>query len=407
MSSTDSVRNAAASQGLLFAALALAVFAGAASMRIMDALLPAVARQYGESIGTTSMTITAYALSYSGCQLFYGPLGDRLGPYVIVSWTAMLSAGAALCCAWAPSLAWLVFCRFIAGGIAAAIGPLALMWVGHVTSVAERPVIVARMTSASILGTTLGQVSGGLFGQLLDWRASFVMIALLFTSAGIILARAGAGRSEARGIGRVVQMKSDHAGTSYHHLFLRPGVRRTLLWVGLEGFATYMSLTYAATILQRQLAIGLASTGVIVGFFGVGGVAFALLARHFMRWWPASRRAVLGGTLAAMGLGLMILVHSPVSAAICMFGTGLGFFALHNILQVRATHMAPDAPGTAISLFAATFFLAQAIGAVLGGWGFDRFGPTPSCAASAAILFGLGIAVGCAVKRCQDTEASR
>jgi MFS transporter, YNFM family, putative membrane transport protein len=158
---------------LVLAVLGLAVFAGAASMRILDALLPSVARQFGQSIGTTSMTITAYALSYGCCQFFYGPLGNRIGPYRIVCWAAALSAGVALCCAFAPSLPWLILMRLIAGGIAAAIGPLALTWISHATPTHDRPVVVARMSSASILGATVGQVSSGLIGQAVGWRASF------------------------------------------------------------------------------------------------------------------------------------------------------------------------------------------------------------------------------------------
>lgn len=402
MSSTGSAKTPATSQILVLAALALAVFAGAASMRILDALLPAIATQYGQSIGTTSMAITAYSLSYSGCQLFYGPLGDRLGPYRIVTWSAILSVVAALCCALAPSFNWLVFSRLMAGGIAAAIGPLALTWVGHATSLAERPVVLARMSSASILGSIVGQVSSGFFGQLLDWRASFILTALLFGSAGAVLAGAGFRRSEVRSVGRI-QIEHGHAVRSYH-LLLRHTVRSTLVWVGIEGLAAYMSLTYAATMLQRQLAIGLASAGLVIGFFGLGGIFFALFAQNFVSWWPSDRRAILGGTLAAVGLALLILARTPVSAAICMFCAGLGFFTLHNTLQVRATSMAPDMPAAAVSLFAATFSLAQAIGAALGGWAYDRFGPSLSCGASATMLFGLGMAISRADKRCRAVE---
>ncbi len=394
MGSTDSARKDAAPQGLglVFAALALAVFAGAASMRILDALLPAVALQYGQSVGTASMAVTAYALSYSGSQVFYGPLGDRLGPFRVVYWTTLLSAGAALSCALAPSLSWLVVCRFIAGGIAAAIGPLALTLVGHATSNAERPLVLARMTSASILGMTVGQMNGGLLGQFFDWQAGFVFTALLFAGAAMILARIGARRPDVREIGRIVQGESGQGGRSCR-LLRRPAVRTTLIWVGLEGLAGYMSLTYAAAMLQRQLEIGPAGAGVVVGFFGVGGIAFALFSRRFLRWWSSDLRAVLGGSLAAIGFGLAIVVQTPVSAAACMFCIGLGFFALHNILQVRATCIAPDAPSATVSLFAATFVLAQAVGAALGGWAFDFFGPSFSFVVSAAVFLGLGLSV--------------
>ena len=92
--------------------LATAILAGAASMRILDTLLPDIAKYYGRSVGSTGAAVTAYAISYSGCQLLYGPAGDRIGPYRIITLAAVLSAVAALGCALAPSFTWLVALRF-------------------------------------------------------------------------------------------------------------------------------------------------------------------------------------------------------------------------------------------------------------------------------------------------------
>ena len=119
-----------------------------------------------------------------------------------------------------------------------------------------------------------------------------------------------------------------------------------------------------------------------------------LIARHLIRGLAESRRAVLGGALLGVGFMLLTLVRSPSIAGAALFILGLGFFMLHNVLQVRATHMAPDAPGTAISLFAATFFFAQALGAMIGGWAFDHLGSSLSCRSSAIVLAGLGASIG-------------
>ena len=396
MSSTAPENHEATSYRLVFGALALAVFAGAASMRILDALLPTIAHQSGRSIGTTSMAVTGYALSYSGCQLFYGPLGDRLGPYRLISWTALLSAAAALTCAAAPSLAWLIVFRVIAGGIAAGIGPLALTWVGHATSLAERPLIIARNSSASILGATVGQIGSGIIRQFDHWRSVFLLCALLFAIAGVALAWMGGRFSDIKDVGRVIDLQRGESMA--RRLLTRPVVIRTLSWVALEGLAVYMTLTYASSMLQRRLSIDIADAGLVVSLFGIGGVAFALLASHVLKWWSSAHRAALGGVLAAVGFGLLLLVQMPLSAAACMFCAGFGFFALHNVLQVLATHMAPDAPGAAVSLFAATFFLAQAVGGAIGGWSFDHIGRGASCGASAAILLGLGLSVSSATR---------
>ena len=45
---------------------------------------------------------------------------------------------------------------------------------------------------------------------------------------------------------------------------------------------------------------------------------------------------------------------------------GLGFFMMHNTLQVHATQMAPDSRGTGIAAFAVGLFSGQSTGVAVG-----------------------------------------
>ena len=56
---------------------------------------------------------------------------------------------------------------------------------------------------------------------------------------------------------------------------------------------------------------------------------------------------------------------------------GLGFYMLHNTLQTNGTQMAPDSRGLAISLFAISLFIGQAVGVSLAAPVMDRFGARP------------------------------
>ena len=56
---------------------------------------------------------------------------------------------------------------------------------------------------------------------------------------------------------------------------------------------------------------------------------------------------------------------------------GFGFFLVHNTLQTNATQMAPDARGSAVSLFAFCLFMGQAAGIALLGLVLDRAGYIP------------------------------
>ena len=59
--------------------ISLAAFCSMASMRVCDPMLVSLAREFSVTTGDASAVIAAFAVSYGALQLFYGPLGDRLG----------------------------------------------------------------------------------------------------------------------------------------------------------------------------------------------------------------------------------------------------------------------------------------------------------------------------------------
>jgi len=68
-------------------------------------------------------------------------------------------------------------------------------------------------------------------------------------------------------------------------------------------------------------------------------------------------------------LALLVVAYSPQWWSIlpaCLF-FGLGFYMLHNTLQINATQMAPERRGAAVAAFASCFFLGQSTGVALGG----------------------------------------
>jgi predicted MFS family arabinose efflux permease len=65
---------------------------------------------------------------------------------------------------------------------------------------------------------------------------------------------------------------------------------------------------------------------------------------------------------------------------------GMGYYTMHGTLQTRATELAPQARGTAISLFAFFFFLGQATGPQLLGSVLKLHGY-----AAAFIVAGIGL----------------
>jgi predicted MFS family arabinose efflux permease len=71
-----------------------------------------------------------------------------------------------------------------------------------------------------------------------------------------------------------------------------------------------------------------------------------------------------------------------------LFVIGLGFFTMHSTLQIRATELAPQARGTALSGFSFFLFLGQSVGVSIIGYIVD--GPGYAYAFGAASI---GVAV--------------
>jgi predicted MFS family arabinose efflux permease len=96
------------------------------------------------------------------------------------------------------------------------------------------------------------------------------------------------------------------------------------------------------------------------------------------------RELVTYGGLTFSALFLLV-AFTPVwqTIPILLFACGASLLMLHNTLQLRASQMAPETRGAAMSAFAASFFVGQLAGVALGGLIYDRFGGSPLIAAGA------------------------
>ena len=60
--------------------------------------------------------------------------------------------------------------------------------------------------------------------------------------------------------------------------------------------------------------------------------------------------------------------------AICFTITGFGFVMLHNSVQAEVAELAPGARASAFSMHSFSFFLGQAIGPIVFGFGLHHVG---------------------------------
>ena len=128
-----------------------------------------------------------------------------------------------------------------------------------------------------------------------------------------------------------------------------------------------MDLSYLASSLTDRFGVNYASAGLMVAGFGVGGLVYSFSVKKLVNRIGELGILLLGGTLlgvAFVSIGLMPAWQWFIPLVVML---GMGYYTMHGTLQTRATELAPEARGTAISLFAFFFFMGQATGPQLLG----------------------------------------
>ena len=171
--------------------LGMAAFMVQADARVIDPLLHVIARDFHTIPPSAAIVISAYALPYGLFQLFYGPLGDRIGKLRVMAACLALFAVGTFACAFVPNLPVFAVLRFLTGVAAAAVVPMSLGYIGDKFPYEARQIALARFMSALMMGQIAGSTLGGIFGQYLGWRDIFLVFGIVSLGVSALLAREG------------------------------------------------------------------------------------------------------------------------------------------------------------------------------------------------------------------------
>jgi predicted MFS family arabinose efflux permease len=299
----------------------------------------------------------------------------------------LLSALGAAATGLAGSLASLAVLRLVSGATAAAIIPLAIAHIGDVVPYEGRQTVLARFLSGQILGVIFGQVFGGVFGDTLGWRGIFFALGALFLVVAALLWREL--RSGAIAETRSAPTNARGLAARYLAVLQARAVQIVVGTVFIEGFLFYGGFAFFGAYLRHEFAISYAVVGLLLGFFGLGGLAYALTVRHVVARLGQRRMVLVGGALLALAFALTAAAPSAWGTAPAIAFAGLGYYLFHNTLQTAATQMAPEARGLALSVFASSLFVGQAAGVALFGRLIDAVGYTPVFVIAGVLLLAL------------------
>lgn len=379
------------------------------AMRVNDALLPQLAQIFGVPLSTTAQVVSFYALAYGAAQVLWGPVGDRFGKYRVVFWTVVACALASLACALAGDFGQLRAARVLAGMLAAAIIPLSIAWIGDVVPYERRQPVLARFLIGQITGLATGVWLGGVAADHLGWRVPYFLLAGVYSVVSVQLFI---------GLRRLPPASSGRAGSAVATSLTRTlgdfrevlggrWAQTLLLVVFLEGLFLFGPLAFMAAHLHQRLGVSLTVAGSLVMLFGAGGLVYALAARRLLIRLGEAGLARTGAVFLCLGLAAIAFGPSRLFAVLGSLLAGLGFYMLHNTLQVNATQLAPRVRGAAVSMFAASFFLGQSVGVTMTGWLSVRVGSGLAIGLGGGALLCIGLGFGHVLVRRKPTRAQQ
>ena len=165
--------------------------------------------------------------------------------------------------------------------------------------------------------------------------------------------------------------------------------------VTIAAFFAFRGVVTPPYVALLLLAIGeprASIAGLLIAAFAMGGVFYSLSVPALIAHVRERHLMVAGAALAATGL-VLIALHVPWMWQIAVYGIfGFGFYLLHGCIQVHVTELSQTARGAAASLHSSFFYLGQAVGPVVYGYGFAHGGPEPSIFVGAAVVMTVGIA---------------
>ncbi|WP_246023593.1 MDR family MFS transporter [Nocardia yunnanensis] len=354
-----------------------------------------------------------YLLAQAVTVPIYGKLADMVGRKPVMLFGIGVFALGSLLCGLATSMIGLIVFRAVQGIGAGAVSPMSMTIAGDIYTVPERAKVQAYLASVWAASSVLGPLLGGVFSEYVSWRWIFLINLPLAALAGWMILRKfteSAPRQRHRidylgaalltvGAGALILALLEGgqawAWTAPASVTLFAGGALVLvafglverraanpilpLWVFTRRIVVASSL---ASLLVGAILLGLTSyvPTFAQGVLGSGALLAGLTVGALTLGWPVSASqagkvylrigfratGIIGGVLAAVGAGSLLLVdaHSglPRVALGCfVVGMGMGLVASPTLIAAQAS-----ADWSERGVVTATNMFARSLGSAVG-----------------------------------------
>jgi YNFM family putative membrane transporter len=349
-------------------AVPVAGFAAFVNLYSPQALLPELAHEFNVSAGEISTLITVSTAAIAITAPFTGALADVLGRKRLIMAAMFAIVIPTVIMSFATSVPQLVFWRFVQGLLVPPIFTVVIAYIGDEWPPGEVTRIAGLYSAGTSFGGFFGRFISGVVADLMGWRASFAVVALITLAAGVFVALALP--RERRFV------RSDGLLASSRQMLAHLRNPR-LLAVYAVGFGVLFNFTAAFTYVNFHLAAPpYLFSPTLLGAIFVTYLAGSLLVPWIGRGVSLfGRRRFVLGIVAVWLAGALLLLAPPVSIIIA----GLALCAACGLLcQAVSTSyvitIVKEGRSSAVGLYASIFYIGGSAGAFLTGFAWSTAG---------------------------------
>lgn len=271
-------------RGRILGVLMLCISLVALDATVIATAVPSVVRDLG-GFNQFPWLFSSYLLTQAVTVPVYGKLADLLGRKPVLTFGVAVFVLGSLLCGLAWSMPVLIAARAVQGIGAGAIQPIALTIVGDLYTIEERARVQGYMASVWGASSVLGPLVGGLFSDFLSWRWVFLINLPLGALALVALRRRFTETAPRRA--HAIDYRGAALLTSGSALLVLGLLEGGHVWAWRSG-------TSAAVLGGALLLLA----------------AFLVSQRHvaepILPLWVLRHRVLVGGNLAALGVGALI-----------------------------------------------------------------------------------------------------
>ncbi|MFT4003365.1 MAG: MFS transporter [Rhizobium sp.] len=348
---------------LVTLALAVGSFGIGTGEFVIMGLLPNVADTFGVTTPEAGHVISAYALGVVVGAPIIAVLAAKMARRTLLLLMMAIFAAGNISSAFAPTFESFTALRFITGLPHGAYFGVAALVAASMVPVHRRVRAVGQVMLGLTIATLIGTPIATFLGQMLEWRAAFMMVGGVGLVTMLLIAlflpkdKVEEGASITRELGALKRVQ----------VWLTLGVAA----VGFGGMFSIFS--YVATTTTDVAGLGSAMVPVVLALFGIGMNVGNIIGS---RLGDISIKGTIGGMMI-FNIVIMTLFSltaaNPIMLCVCVFLIGCGFAACPAV-QTRLMDVAADAQTLAAASNHSAFNIANALGAWLGGlvisWGF-------------------------------------